>query len=448
LRGALSRRLSVGSDRTRALVGTLLGSAPSFVLPFVITAHFGAGRLTDAYFIGLGFAVAVAELCNGVVGPNAVPVLQNEKRAGTQALGEALKRIGLQATAATAGLYLAVGFVGGYLLIGGQDSWTAAERRVGYAVIVILLAFVVMAAAATVLSAALYALGDFVRPTLSVSFRSVVPLAGLSFFDTGNSAMLAVAGLLVCGETLRVGYLWRELRRRLVAVGRVGARREAPGFWRTALPAGLSQLVANANPVIDRAFAASLGAGAVTVLDLSERVLYAPMMALLAFFVPVAAVRWGELGVEGSSEIAVDFWSTIKLAIALSVAVIVVGVVATQAVGGVAGDRVFGAPVGQLQVLIAILLAGLPAGLLIALAGRLLTSLRRTALFPAFAVVGVVVNVVGDFVGVALLGLEGIALASTITRWATAAAFLFVCRRELKNGFSGRTLLQRAEQAA
>ena len=42
---------------TRALTGTLVGNAFGFVLPFAVAAHFGVGRVTDAYAFGLAIAM-------------------------------------------------------------------------------------------------------------------------------------------------------------------------------------------------------------------------------------------------------------------------------------------------------------------------------------------------------------------------------------------------------
>ena len=90
---------------TRALLGTVLGSVPGFLLPFAITTKFHVGPLTDAYAFALGVAMFASSLFVGVLQTNVLPILQRLKRVSREAFVGRVWLIGRQATLAAILLY-------------------------------------------------------------------------------------------------------------------------------------------------------------------------------------------------------------------------------------------------------------------------------------------------------------------------------------------------------
>lgn len=408
-----------------------MGSAPGFILPFGISAHFGVGRLTDAYFLGLAMANFAASLFDGVLQANATPVLQNEKRGGRVPFLAAVRKILRQACAASTLSYLALGLAGGILLVGHRSGWTATQRHTCVTVAAILILFVSAVSASSVLSAALYALGDFMTPTSTAALRSVVPLGGLAFIGHDARAVAMLAALMVAGELLRVLVLFGRLRTCCRTL-RPGRRGTTVGLWRTAIPHGVSMLVSTANPVVDRTFASPLGPGSVTLLDLGEKVLYAPLTALASLFVIVAGTRWGEIGFHEPAWLRRDFRRT--MALATGAAALTVVAVAAIVLGGgrFVGSRFAGANTAEVQMIVLLLLIGLPAGIVLSLGSRFIAAIRQTWVLPLFAVYGFSVNIACDAVGAHLMGVQGIALASSVMRWGDATLYLIVCGRFLR----------------
>jgi putative peptidoglycan lipid II flippase len=412
----------------RALTGTLVGSAPGFIVPFAIAAHFGIDRLTDAYFLALALATFASGLLDGILLSNALPIFQEEQKGGGRRLIRLLRRLVREGALAAAATYLLLVCVGIYV-VHRQSGWTQEERTACIAVLVLLFPYVAAVASSSLLSAALYVLDDFFSPAATLAFRSVACLAGLPFIGKGTEAVMVVASLLVGGELVRAGYLSYRVSRRAASRRATGPISRTPGLWKTGIPHGVSILVSSLNPVIDRSVAARLGPGSVTILDLGEKIFFAPLVALTSWLVIVSSTRWAAFGLDETPALRNDFRRTVRQAALVATGVAAAIACGTVALGWSVGDRFAGASTAQLQVVVLYLLLGLPAGIVVALGARLLVSVRRPTVIPALAVCGLIVNVVGDLVGAEILGVEGIALASTLTRVLTAALFLIVCQR-------------------
>jgi peptidoglycan biosynthesis protein MviN/MurJ (putative lipid II flippase) len=438
-------RIGIMAWRTasrRALWGTIIGSAPGFALPFVVTSGFTAGRITDAYFFAFSIAMFVTACYEGILQANATPVLQSDKSAGRTHFLGAVRRVLWQSSAATAITYLIVAGILAAVAVSGRSNWTPSERHTCLILMAYFTIYVVASTVTAVLASGLYALEDFFVPIATMALRSLVPLTGLALLNRGISGIEVFGLLMGVGELLRAGVLGRRLliKSRPLEPGPI---RHRLGLWRTAIPHGAAMVAAAANPVIDRLVAAPLGPGSVTILELGEKVFYVPMMGLTALFIVVAGVRWTGHTFSGGTGLRADFRRTVARAVALA------GGAATLFISGavlirlVAGKEIAGAPTGAFTAVTIYLLIGLPAALVIGLGARFLAATRKTHLLPIFAGLGIVVNVGGDLVGERLLGIEGIALASTLMRLANALLYLYVCSRILRAGrFSSASVVE------
>jgi peptidoglycan biosynthesis protein MviN/MurJ (putative lipid II flippase) len=111
-----------------------------------------------------------------------------------------------------------------------------------------------------------------------------------------------------------------------------------------------------------------------------------------------------------------------------------------QLVVGPAG-RLLKVDGGSFVLTFQVFMLGLPAALSAALSLRLFLAYKRTDMLLLYATILVVVNVVGDYLGATLLGVEGIALASTVVRYSSAALYLAWLGAVLATGVSPVTRL-------
>jgi peptidoglycan biosynthesis protein MviN/MurJ (putative lipid II flippase) len=403
---------------------------PGLVLPFALTARLGAGETTDAYFYAFGVAIFVSSIVSLALEANVLVAAAHERRAGPSRLVRFARGLVARCVPATAAIYV----VAGALALVAVAHWPSSELALCAQLTAIFGAYLCAIAASSVLNGCLYAGGAFFVPTMTIALRSLAPLAVLALDVSPRTLVLLVAVALAAGEAVRALVLaialWRMTRAQ--PEPEVGAIGPAPAIWRTALPYAIAMIVFAANAVIDRAVAGRLAEGSVTVLDLAEKLFYAPVTILMSSVLLVSGARWAAMAQDDPEALSADFERSLSrawrwggaLAAAMTVPVLAGLAVGPQRVAGV--DRV------TLCGLVAILLVGLPAAIATNAGVRLLTALRATGAFPPLAAAALVANAAADIAGAFLLGVQGIALASTAWRVLNVVLLLGVARRELR----------------
>jgi peptidoglycan biosynthesis protein MviN/MurJ (putative lipid II flippase) len=412
----------------RALVGAALGSAPGFLLPFAIASRIGVGRITDAYVYGLAVAGFGLALCTSTVEQNVLPVAVAHKCAGRRSFLRFAKRNALQGFVGVGLADLPVVVVG-VVLVSQRHSWPHWQGHLATVIILVLVLLVAFAGANSVLAGCLYAMGDFLLPTASQSFRSIAPAVGLAIVGRGRHAAELLALLVVVGELCRTPVLGLRLARLSRSLTEVGEIAAVPGVWRTALPAGLGILALAANPLVDRTVASWYGPGSVTMLDLAEKIFFIAITALQASIVLVAGARWARLAQENGPALLRDFRRTLSRGLIVACALVPAMAIGTYVMCSTLGPRLGGMPSSDVRDIVFFFLAGIPGATVALLAARLLTATRNTRLLPVLAAQAVIVNLVGDLVGAHFFGTRGIALASAAVWTVNAALLLVVARR-------------------
>lgn len=426
---------------SRALLGTFVGYLPGFILPFALAARMHIGVLTDAYAFAFGIATFASGLFTGVLQTNILPILQHAKRFGRGYFQQRLWQITRQATAMVTVIYVVVG-AAATIYIEAHTNWSAAQRHLVVDATILFGLFVVASSINSMVAAAINALGGFFRPAASQAIRSIVPLALVPFISRDASGFLIIAALMAGGEFVRTLTLMKELKTRgavLAAAGTEAPESNLP-FWRVAAPSALALFMAAASPLVDRAVAAPLAPGSVTVIDLGERVFQVPLTVLAASVVLVAGTHWAELGRSDVPALRAHVRRTMGRGVAVAVALTVLILLAVGAAALIVGPKFAGTSTIRFLGVVSFLMVGLPAAFVINAGSRFLTATRTTYLLPAFALVSFSTNLVFDLIGAQLLGVEGIALSSTIYRCVNAVLYLLVVHRLLATRFAGLRL--------
>lgn len=420
-------RARLSGHSGRALVGTLVGSAPGFVLPFAIAAHYGAGRLTDAYFLVAAVVLFAGGLAIVVMEANVLPAATARRSLGRSGLRHFLLRTGAQAAGGTAVIYVAVAVVAAWA-IGTQDAWTAAQQDLSVQLLVVSGAYVVVLPLTSTLAAGHYACGSFLTPTLTQSLRSVVPLAVLPILAGTFTSTLWLICALAAGEWLR----FIVLLVRLPTIETVAEPFVAPAaLWAAVVPHAISMVVSGLNPVIDRAFATTLTAGSLTKLDLAERMLAVPTLAITSSVLLVSGSRWAALRTR-PAELEADVRRTLRRTFTLATLVTVVLVGSTGLAALVYPGTVAGVEATSLWAVFAVLMVGFPAGMIAFAGPRFMTSTNQTSWLPQLAVANLLLNTGLTWVGVSVAGLVGIVAATALGRILAGVAYLLVMRALLR----------------
>lgn len=412
----------------RALLGTLFGSAPGFLLPFLVASHFGVGRITDAYVYALSIATFGLTLSVSVLEPNALPLAQGALEQGSGALRGFAVKTSARAASAVAVLALPIAAVGAFL-VANRGSWTSSEKHLAITLILIFLVLLAATGASSVLASCLYALDSFLLPTFTQGLRSIIPLIALTMISTGKVGAEYLALAVICGELLRITLL--SIRVWTLSSSRTASepsRRLLISLWRAAVPAALGVFVVAANPLIDRTVAARLGPGSVTILDLGEKLFYVPVTIIQSSLVLVAGARWARLGADRPSALRGDFNRSVRRTVLLATALAVATAAALALAPVLFPVRIGGISVQRITVVCLCFVIGIPGAGLWMLCGRMLVIAQRTRILPLVAIGALCLNIGGDLIGAEVLGVRGIALASALVTTVNGSVGLLVCR--------------------
>lgn len=411
-----------GSASARALVGSILGSGPGLLLPFVIAARFGVGRQTDAYFYAYGIALAAVTIQSATLEANTLPVARRFLAAGRRRFRGFLARTTVQAMVVALLVYGVITLIAVPIIL-SRSAWTAEQRRTALELLVAFAPLILAVSASSILDAALYATGEFFIPTVSVGARGLVPLVVVLVAHPSFHLLIILALALGAGEWLRWVIVLQRVLQRSRFLDQTGEVAKG-SIWRAVGPHAMSLAMGTLNPIVDRTFASGLRAGSVTLVDLSEKILYLPLTALTASIVLVAGAGWARVLIEEPVRLGREFTGRVRQATVVSAAAATATGVAVTVVPLVIGREVDGVPALKLAELSDILLLGVCPAVAIFLASRLLTVTGATKWLPLLTLVYLVFNCGLDAVGVRVAGLFGIIAASTVGRAASCVAYM------------------------
>lgn len=440
---SVAARLGARTRQTlSAGAGTLLGNATGVLLPFLITIHYGSGRVTDGYFLATASASFVVLLTSATESVSVIYFARLRARDGFVGRDEAnadldppldpglvagqlLRRSALCSALLLVPVYLATAF-----FIVPNGGFAELDERSILQLLLVLTPLPIAAAASSVLSASHYAHGRFALATSTTGLRSLAALL-VVFGGRSHLPLAFVASALTVGELVRFGLLLRYLPSARPRLRDIVTGSPLEGFWRTAVPSLLGMAIIGVNPLVDKAVAAGTGAASITTLELAEKLFYVPTILFGGMIASVLSSEWATLHARTGSrrEVGVSYWRAQRVVLGGAFALTALALAVVGLFGAAAG-RLIGMDDGrQFAIVLAVYLTGLPAAFFVEVSGRLITTLRVNVILPWLAGSALIVNIVLDLAGRALFGLAGIALATTLVRIGSALTMAWWLRR-------------------
>jgi putative peptidoglycan lipid II flippase len=188
----------------------------------------------------------------------------------------------------------------------------------------------------------------------------------------------------------------------------------------------VSQALLQLNPVVDRAFAAPLGPGNVTVFELGVRLFNVPAALLASTLIAPLAARWAALDVQAGWDAVLSSFGKVLSAIwIIVIPLVVIGVVVRQPLVAMLyrGGAYTAHDVGRTADVLGMLLLGLTPQILVVPLATLFI-VKGDTVFPMK--VGIANFVLNAGLNAALrgpLGVSGIALSTSVTVSVLACVF-------------------------
>lgn len=404
---------------TRLAPASLLVQVLSFGSSIALATRLGATTQTDAYYLalsipGLAYGILIAALRLGVI-----PSLTTIGHGGppdrfARSCDELMSATLVLATAFGALLAL-VSILSVPAITAGSAHLTSLTRQY----IVELSPYTVTGALLGVLGAILAVRGKFVAATAVLAFEPVLKSLLVIIFARQLGAQALIIGNLI-GNGLAVVTLWVLLRRDGVTLGlaRFVSSPVVRGIFKLSVPLVISQSLLSINPLVDRATAASLGAGSVTVFELGVRLFSVPTSLLTGVFIAPLAATWAKrLAEDGESAVLESFGRIVVAVLVLIPPLIVLGFVLRHQLVDLIyrGGRYSTADVRRTGDVLGMLLLGLTPQILVVPLTTLFI-VRHNTMFPM--IVGVANFALNATLDLALrepLGVSGIALSTAVT---------------------------------
>lgn len=411
--------------------------AVALVKELIVASRLGTGDALDAFLLALAVPLLVAAAFRSAILSSLVPrFVAVRERDGREAAGRllasSLARHAIVAGAAAAGLALLTHPIVLVVASGFPPEKQALTERL----FVLLAVLVLFDGLAAVWSSALQAEGRIVVSTLGLVGAPLVTLVALAVTD-GRAPEILVFGSVVgaLAEAMwAAAFLgasgWSPLS--LDRPWAAHAQESTKGFAKLLVGSAILAV----NPIVDQAMAAHLGAGSVAELGYGGRVVSGILGIVAMAFGTAALPRYSMYAALGDGPglgraYRRDSLFVVLLGAGIALALIAVSAPVTRLLyergAFSAADT---AAVARIQAFCAI---QLPCYLLGILGSRVLNALGRDWEVIVIAMMGAVLNVLGNLVFSRWLGVAGIALSTGVVYTISAATMAIIVRRALKS---------------
>lgn len=432
--GAPVRRPS-GLKQTFFRVGpaTLLVQVTSFASSIALATLLGPSTSTDAYYLALSVPALAYAVLLAAVRLGGIPALTEiaHKRSPDE-FRQSCREV-VSATTIAAVLMSIVVTAVMLVVLPAAAGGSARLHELTREFMVELTPYTVTGALIGVLGAILAVRGKFAVSILVLLFEPGLKTVLLILFHRQLGAQALIIGSVV-GNLGAVVLLWGILWRDGLPLT-PGAFRNSPvvrDVLKVSAPLLVSQSVLQFNPVIDRTFAAGLGAGSVTVFELGVRLFTAPAALVAATVAAPLAATWSARFAESGWEAVTSSLTRVILAIFLLVPPLVaVGFVLRRQVVDLAysGHLYSASSISKTAAVLGMLLLGLLPQILVSPLATLFI-VRRETVFPMkVGIANCVLNSVLDYLLRGPLGVAGIALSTTLTLAILCVVYVWAANR-------------------
>lgn len=405
----------------------------AFVVPLIIAMWFGAGATTDAWFWALAFPTFALVLASTALGTAATPAMARVRADHPERLPRfvgglfawtALGSLGM-------GLVICLGGPWGLALLTdfGPDTRALAARFLWE-----LLPFMVLTSAGAVLRVACEIHGHFRLVAVTPLLRATTVI-GVSWALLGPIGPHALPWGLVTGElvqTLFWGIVLHRSGLRLALRPWLDPALRAVG--RDLAPILGGEVLVALNLVVDKAFAAWLPEGSVATLEYADRARIIPQTLLESTLLMVAYATWANLRAAGDlagARRAVD--QTLRWTLALAAPCLAGMFIGREALIRMLYERGAFTVDDTLRTASALgwYLPGVLPTLLGILAIRAHVVERNLGLVFVLGIASVAGNLAFNGLLIGPMGLDGLALATTLNSTLIPAIYLWALRSRL-----------------
>ena len=441
-------RASVGRTSLLLLPLVLASRGAAFLVPLAVAAWFGVNAITDAWFWALAFPTFALVLAGTALGTTATPTLAEVKTRDPVRLPRFIGGLIVWSGLFSVGLGVVMCLAAPWWLARFSE-FSADTQALAVAFLWELVPFAVLTTSGTVLRVACEVHGRFFGVTITPVIRAAVVLL-VTWLALEPLGPHALALGLVVGEAVQL--LWWAL-----LLQQLGIRPQLTVYLdadirqvgRDLAPILGGEMLVAMNLVVDKGFAAMLQEGAVATMEYADRARVIPQTLLQSSLAMVAFASWSNLRATGrlaEARAAVD--QALRWTLALSAPVLAGMFIGRHVLTQLLFERgaFDAADTAATASVLGWYLPGLLPNLLGILAVRAHVVERNLSLIFWLGLVSVLCNAVLDAALLRPMGLEGLALSTTLNMLVVPGLYILTLRQYVV--FSARRWLSAAAIAA
>lgn len=427
----------VGRTALTLVPFVVVARGAGFFVSMAVAAWYGVGAATDAWYWALGLPAVALVVASSTAATAITPHLARLRVDDPREEGALIGGAAIWTALLSTALCLPVCLFGP--LVARATSFDEATRTLASRFLWEALPLVALMSGAAVLRAACEVRAQFRAVSLLPLFRALAALV----FLAASRAWLGVHALpwsLVAGEVVGVAISLALLRSAGVRIGlgMVSAARTLVGDVGLLL---VGEVLVALHVLVDKGTAGLLPAGSVATLEFASRARVIPQTILEGTLVMVAFSTWSRLRAERQGdESRAQMAQSLRWTIAIAAPVIAGMFVARHVIVALLFQRGEFGPedAARTASLLAWYLPGVLPTLLATLAMKALVVERNLALVAWMGLGSLVLKIAFNFGCVQALGLDGVALSSTLV--SLAVALVYVGALRLHHPGLGRSL--------
>lgn len=396
---------------------TLLGRSAGFFIPFLIAFYFGITPETDAFFFAYTLLIFLTELSTQIFESVLVPYLAEHKK-NPETVSHFANGVVLVSLPFVAIICFAIYFLSPSLLI-QWSRWNPSTALLSGKLFLAMTPLFFLNLWSSALNGIFYTHKIFWYPALSPLIRSLWAILFLWMGHLKFGILLLSLGLVV-GEAVRLLVailLSIRLRLWVFQIRWEAASSSLKDFLAKAPLQIFAVTAVLLAPVVNQGFAASLGAGSVSLLSYAERLLLVPYQLFIGGFLQIFLSDWSE---GYYAESGVSFWPKVKrdirnsflLALAFS---LILWAFQSPIVRGIYGHGGIGEEeLSLLRGIFGWLAIGFAPAVINLLYIRTLFVLKRASFYNLQSWVKLFLHGILNYFLMQLYGVKGIAIATSI----------------------------------
>ncbi|GBD97318.1 MAG TPA: hypothetical protein ENG83_07780 [Nitrospirae bacterium] len=419
-------------DTITTTIMSIVGKGIGFLIPFFIAAWFGVSSKTDSFFFAFGLILFLAQMFAPAVESVIVPFI-TDAIAKNEDVGEFLGRtLGISAVGLSALAVLFLMVIKPVLSI--LTRFSPDELNLIQTILFETAPLVILLVWTGILSGTLNAYKIFSIPALSPAFRAIVAIAFIFAFKE-SIGVHAIAWGYVIGEAIRLGILFLFLKKlRLFRLKfSIGWEKSFSQFFRTSSYQIIGLSVLAFTPIINQTMASWLGTGNVSLLEYANRLYLIPTTLMSSGLMVTVLSHWSiDYQTGGEAVLKKNVLNGVKAVGAGGLLLtICIFLAKDYLVSMVYGHGEFPKEqIHEVAQIFGFFLLGLTPFLIALLYSRAFLTKKNTKVLLFTAMIMVMGTIIFNLIFMQIMGIRGIALASSIVAFVSLAVLIFLFHRK------------------